>query len=188
MKCRQFRPSPNNKSGSSEIVSSPEAYRITMSRRIILFSTRPPPSASHRPRLTYPKPKVDRLGPDNQGGFNWTVTFTSDNQDGDLPLITVEANDVTGSEVLVELSSVEDGSYLDGYVNVSFAGNSSSIAANATAEDMRVALEAIGTGSLAVSREGDALLTLAGCAHWRVRAILFFDGCCCLRWCRGNTG
>lgn len=105
------------------------------------------------------------MGPDNQGGFNWTVTFTSDNQDGDLPLMTVESNDITGAEVLVEVSSVEDGSYLDGLVNVTFAGNSSSIAANATAEDMRVALEAIGTGSIAVSREGEARSTRVATIH-----------------------
>ncbi|CAM9522837.1 unnamed protein product, partial [Hapterophycus canaliculatus] len=97
---------------------------------------------------------VSRVGPDHQGGFNWTVTFTSDNQDGDLPLLTLETNGITGTETAVEVFSVEDGSYLDGFVNVTFAGNSSQVAANATAEEMRVALEAIGTGSLGVSREG----------------------------------
>ncbi|CAN0500695.1 unnamed protein product, partial [Scytosiphon promiscuus] len=97
---------------------------------------------------------VERSGPDNQGGFNWTMTFTSDNQDGDLPLLTVETNGITGTETAVEVLSVEDGSYLDGFVNVTFAGNSSQVAANATAEEMRIALEAIGTGSIAVAREG----------------------------------
>lgn len=117
---------------------------------------------------------MERLGPDDQGGFNWTVTFSSDNQDGDLPLMTVETNGITGSDVLVEVSSVEDGSYLDGFVNITFAGNSSSIAANATAEDMRVALEAIGTGSLAVSREGNIFLTLEFLLHF---AEAFFPWC-----------
>ncbi|CAM9800578.1 unnamed protein product [Ectocarpus sp. 6 AP-2014] len=97
---------------------------------------------------------VERLGPDDQGGFNWTVTFTSDNQDGDLPLLTVEADDITTTGAFMEVYSLEDGSYLDGFVNVTFAGNSSQLAANATAEEMRVALEALGTGGLAVSREG----------------------------------
>lgn len=94
------------------------------------------------------------MGPDDQGGFNWTVTFTSDNQDGDLPLLTVEADDITATGALMEVYSLEDGSYLDGFVNVTFAGNSSQVAANATAEEMRVALEDLGTGGLAVSREG----------------------------------
>lgn len=97
---------------------------------------------------------MERLGPDNQGGFNWTVTFTSDNQDGDLPLMTVETDAVTGTETEIQVYSVEDGSYLDGFVNVTFGGNSSQVAANATAEEMRVALEAVGTGSLGVSHEG----------------------------------
>lgn len=94
------------------------------------------------------------MGPDDQGGFNWTVTFTSDNQDGDLPLLTVEADDITATGALMEVYSLEDGSYLDGFVNITFAGNSSQVAANATAEEMRVALEVLGTGGLAVSREG----------------------------------
>lgn len=107
------------------------------------------------------KQQVDRLGPDDQGGFNWTVTFTSDNQDGDLPLLTVEADDITATGALMEVYSLEDGSYLDGFVNVTFAGNSSQVAANATAEEMRVALEALGTGGLAVSREGIPVLLYA---------------------------
>ncbi|CAM9693673.1 unnamed protein product, partial [Laminaria digitata] len=97
---------------------------------------------------------VERLGPDDQGGFNWTVTFTSDTQDGDLPLLTVETDALTGADTLIEVFSVEDGSYLDGSLNATFDGNSTLVAANATAEDMRVALEAIGTGSVAVFREG----------------------------------
>lgn len=51
--------------------------------------------------------------------------------------------------------SVEDGSYIDGYFNATFDGNSTAIAANATAEDMRLALESIGTGSLSVTRSGE---------------------------------
>lgn len=106
---------------------------------------------------------MERLGPDNQGGFNWTVTFTSDNQDGDLPLLTVETDALTGDDTLVEVISVEDGSYIDGYVNATLGGNSTLIQANATAEEVRVALEAIGTGSIAVSREGAlASLTVLG--------------------------
>lgn len=97
---------------------------------------------------------MERLGPDNQGGFNWTVTFTSEAQDGDLPLLTVETDALTGTDTLVEVYSVEDGSYIDGYINVTFVGNSTQVAANTTSEEMRIALEAIGTGSLAVSRKG----------------------------------
>lgn len=46
---------------------------------------------------------MERLGPDDQGGFNWTVTFTSDNQDGDLPLITMETDALKGLETLIEV-------------------------------------------------------------------------------------
>lgn len=94
------------------------------------------------------------MGPDNQGGFNWTVTFTSDAQDGDLPLISVATDALTGTDTLIEVYSVDDGSYIDGSINVTFDGNSTLLAANATAEDLRAALEAIGTGSVAVFREG----------------------------------
>lgn len=45
------------------------------------------------------------MGTDDQGGFNWTITFTSDNQDGDLPLITVETDALTASETLIEVSN-----------------------------------------------------------------------------------
>lgn len=102
--------------------------------------------------------QVERIGPEMFGGFNWTITFTSDNQDGDLPLITIEDDDLTGTEVRVEVFSVEDGSYLSGYLNVSFAGTSTMVMYNATAEDMRVTLEGIGTGNVAVFREGDVLI------------------------------
>lgn len=98
--------------------------------------------------------QVERLGPDDQGGFNWTIAFTSDNQDGDLPLLTVETNALTGSNTLMEIYSIEDGSYIDGYINATFDGNSTFVTANATAEEMRVALEGIGTGRLSVSIEG----------------------------------
>lgn len=97
---------------------------------------------------------MERSGPDNQGGFDWSVTFTSDNQDGDLPLLTVETDDTTGLNAQVSVSSATDGSYLGGSVNVEFDGSSGQFAADATAEDVRVVLEGIDTGSLAVSREG----------------------------------
>lgn len=97
---------------------------------------------------------MERSGPDDQGGFDWTVTFTSNNQDGDLPLLTVETDDTTGVNAVVAVSSQTDGSYIGGTVSVEFGGSSSEFAADATAEDVRVALEGIGTGSLAVSREG----------------------------------
>ena len=98
--------------------------------------------------------QVERFGPDNQGGFNWTITFTSDNQDGDLPLITVETDALIGTDTSIEVSSIKDGSYLDGYVDITFAGNSTLVVANATAEEMRIALESIGTGYLDIVREG----------------------------------
>lgn len=97
---------------------------------------------------------MERSDPDNQGGFTWTVTFTSDNQDGDLPLLTVESDDTTGLGAAVAVDSVTDGSYLAGTVGVTFTGESGQFDADATAEEVRVALESIGTGSLAVSREG----------------------------------
>ena len=112
---------------------------------------------------------MERLGPDDQGGFNWTVTFTSDTQDGDLPLLTVETDALTGTDTLIEVYSVEDGSYLDGSVNATFDGNSTLVAANATAEDMRVALEAIGTGSVSVFREG---MPMHSSGVWRLTELM----------------
>lgn len=94
------------------------------------------------------------MGPDDQGGFTWTVTFTSDDQDGDLPLLTVESDALTGLETLLEVISVEDGSYIDGHVNISFNSSWTLIAANATAEEMKLALESMGTGKVAIARQG----------------------------------
>lgn len=107
---------------------------------------------------------MERSEPDNQGGFTWTVTFTSDNQDGDLPLLTVESDDTTGVDAVVTLSSDTDGSYLDGIVAITFTAGATTLNgqfdADATAEDVRTALELIGTGSVAVSREGaDVIVT-----------------------------
>lgn len=99
-----------------------------------------------------------RSDPDEQGGFIWTVTFTSDNQDGDLPDLTVESDDTTGVDAVVAVAPVTDGSYLDGTVGVTFRSSATGqFAADATAEDVRVVLEGLGTGSLAVSREGEVL-------------------------------
>lgn len=107
-------------------------------------------------------PKVERLDPDAQGGFTWTVTFTSDNQDGDLPFLVENYEDITGWGATVVVSSVTEGSYLGGDVKVSFTVDTTALSdvfgAAATAEEVRVVLEGLGTGSLAVSREGDELL------------------------------
>lgn len=105
---------------------------------------------------------MERTDPDSQGGFTWTVTFTSDNQDGDLPLMTVEIGDtteLTGLGAVVAVSPGTDGSYLGGNVGITFEASGRVVfPADATAEDVRTALEGIGTGSLAVSREGAHLL------------------------------
>lgn len=53
-----------------------------------------------------------------------------------------------------QIYSLEDASYIDGYINATFDGNSTMISANATAKDMRLGLESIGTGSLSVTRSG----------------------------------
>lgn len=74
--------------------------------------------------------------------------------------MTVETDALTGTDTLIEITSVEDGSYLDGYVNVAFLGESARVFANATAEEVRAELEAIGTGSLSVSRKGTLLHAL----------------------------
>lgn len=123
-------------------------------------------SPSKQPRLHRCKPKVERSVPDNQGGFIWTVTFTSDNQDGDLPDLTVESNDMTGVGATVAVTPVTEGSYLDGTVTVTFSDASGDFAADATAEDVRNVLEALGTGSLAVSREGAHLVVGGSNQHF----------------------
>lgn len=121
---------------------------------------------------------MERSDPDNQGGFTWTVTFTSDNQDGDLPFLAVESDDTTGLNAVVAVVSIDDGSYLDGIVEIKFDNGSATLsgdfAVDATAEDVRVALEGIGTGSLAVSREGTGLFlvtskqdcSVVSCSPW----------------------
>lgn len=49
---------------------------------------------------------------------------------------------------------MEDGSYIDGYFVATFDGTSIQMPANATAEEMRLGLETVGTGNLAVTRSG----------------------------------
>jgi len=107
---------------------------------------------------------VYRTGPTDQGGYNWTVTFTSDYNAGDVPQLVSSYDDLTGSGAAATVTTVRDGNQLSGTFNVSFShplgGDASAFRANATvpfdatSSAMKHALEAVGCGEVDVHRSG----------------------------------
>jgi len=63
---------------------------------------------------------VVRLGPTDQGGYNWTVTFTSDYNSGDVPQLLATYHDLTGRGATAVVSTLRDGNQLSGSFNVTF--------------------------------------------------------------------
>ncbi len=107
-----------------------------------------------------PTVNVVRTGPDNQGGYQWTVTFTSTVNSGSLNLM-VATSALGGSGARVAVSRLVAGNQVSGTFQLSYknlAGLNSTtapIAYNASATDVQTALEAIASipdGSLYVYR------------------------------------
>ncbi|CAM9541561.1 unnamed protein product, partial [Phaeothamnion confervicola] len=114
---------------------------------------------------------VERTGPDDQGGYNWTVTFTAPGQDGDLSTMVPYSDLLTGAGAAVDVFSVTDGSELSGWLNLSFpswnftAGKaalassdpydiSASVPYDATEAEFKAALQGLGSGEVEVVRSG----------------------------------
>jgi hypothetical protein len=98
---------------------------------------------------------VARSGPDDQGGYQWTVTFTSDLNWGNVNQMVPVTTDLTGSGAIAEVRTLTDGNELDGAFNVSFGrGIGQVVPFDCSAPEMKQALEKVGTGAVAVYRAG----------------------------------
>ncbi len=95
--------------------------------------------------------EVSREGPDMQGGFDWYVTFTSSNQNGDLNTMGWNSSGLGGVGSTLNVDTVVHGNSISGSFEVSYDGGSATeIAFDASEEDVRIALESLGTGALSV--------------------------------------
>jgi len=105
---------------------------------------------------------VARTGPDNQGGFTWTVTWLT--IEGDVPALSVTES-LTGSDVSIVSATVVDGNYLGGTFKLSYDGYvTTALAYDAPAQTVQTALEAI-VGAVSVvkgppSSEGGSAYTV----------------------------
>jgi hypothetical protein len=106
---------------------------------------------------------VYRVGPTDQGGYNWTVTYTSDYNGADLPEMVATYVDLTGSGASAVVTTLRDGNELSGTFNLTFSDpvapkfgweSSATVAFDATPSSMKAALESLGTGEVAVHRSG----------------------------------
>ena len=77
----------------------------------------PPPRPPHaHPRSV----DVTRSGPDNQRGFQWTVTFTSELNGGNVDQMVPVTTDLKGTGASAVVTTLTDGNELDGTFNVTF--------------------------------------------------------------------
>jgi hypothetical protein len=104
---------------------------------------------------------VFRAGPTDQGGYNWTVTFTSDYNGGNVPELTAVYRDLGGAGAAAQVATLRDGNELSGSFNVSFSDPVgvgfpalATVPAGATPSELKAALEAVGTGEVSVHRNG----------------------------------
>jgi len=97
---------------------------------------------------------VFRQGPDYQGGYTWTVTFTSNTNAGNIPAMQVAVNSLTGVGTFVNVTTIRNGNSISGKFNITF--NKSTVAVNfdSSAPAMQTALQKIGTGIVYVTRDG----------------------------------
>ena len=112
---------------------------------------------------------VLRLGPDDQGGYNWTVTFTSDFNGGNIEEMVPVYNDLEGRGAAATVHTLRDGNELSGSFNVSWpedavllpgarpptSPRSTIVPFDATSSQLKAALEnEVGTGEVDVQRVG----------------------------------
>jgi hypothetical protein len=101
---------------------------------------------------------VVRTGPDNQRGYVWTVTFTSDVNSGDLdPMTTVYADTLTGTGAQAQVATPVEGNQIAGTFGINDGSGSGpqTLKFDASAGDMKAALEQLtDVGVVAVTRTG----------------------------------
>lgn len=103
--------------------------------------------------------RVRRVGPSNQHGYVWWITFTSwmPLNTGDLPLMTVGTNLLAGTGANVAVNQITAGNQLTGTFQLSYGGVSTTdLAWNCDAATMKTALTALSIGTLDVSRAAAA--------------------------------
>lgn len=104
---------------------------------------------------------VFRTGPTDQGGYNWTVTFASDYNGGNVPELAAVSSDLGGAGAAAQVTTLRDGNELSGSFNVSFSdpvGTGypplATVPFGASPSELKAALEAVGTGEVSVHRAG----------------------------------
>lgn len=104
---------------------------------------------------------VFRAGPTDQGGYNWTVTFTSDYNGANVPEMVALYHDLGGAGASAQVTTLRDGNELSGGFNVSFSEpigfgfpDSATVPFAATPSELKAALESVGTGDVSVHRSG----------------------------------
>jgi len=93
---------------------------------------------------------VNRVGPDAQGGYAWSVTF--DAAAGDVPQLYLAQSALQSIGADVSIGTVQDGSIIGGYFRLSYEGDQTDpIPTDATENDIRIAMQALSTvGTISV--------------------------------------
>ncbi len=109
---------------------------------------------------------IQRYGPSDEYGFFWNITFTGNRNSGDveqlIPHSYLSGKNVTlvvcedGNRTKNGCDSAMSikGNEIGGTFDVTFNGNTRNISSSASVSDMKQALESIGTGRVAITREG----------------------------------
>ena len=109
---------------------------------------------------------AERLGSDDQGGYNWTVTFTSDFNGGNIEEMVAVYDELEGIGAGAYVHTLRDGNELSGTFNVSWPSDASIfgegyfprsavVPFDVTASGLKAALEnEVGTGEVDIQRTG----------------------------------
>lgn len=97
---------------------------------------------------------VSRDGPDDQGGYTWSITFHQPT--GLLPLLQMASNSLSGTGAAVATGRVQPANVLSGTFNLQFESEfTGQIASDATEAEMKAALEALdAVDTVLVTRTG----------------------------------
>jgi len=111
---------------------------------------------------------VTRVGPDEQHGFYWDITFTGDANSGNLPLMTVASKSLKGAGADVVVTEQTAGNELKGSFKLKYnSAPTVDLLFNCSAATMKTELERLGTvGNLDVVRSDKA--DLQGGYTWTI--------------------
>ena len=122
---------------------------------------------------------VTRTGPDSNGGYEWTITFTgTQRNEGNIPQLKLGYSALTGTGADVTVQTLRHGNVLGGTFTLALDGQvCAPIAHDASAAEMQQKLEALPTiGLVSVQRSGP---DMQGGYQW---SVTFIDQR------KGNTG